>query len=413
MKYYLISVILLAGACQSLRLAQADYQAAQSDLPSVVRACRLVPGSASYWLRASNLREIDRPDDPAVDADVGRALELNPRYTEAWIERALREEIQGRVAEAERDYLTAERIDHMYKPAWALANFYVRQGNREKFWVYARKCLEVVEPRRSEPASYNPAPVFDLAWRVSQNAAEIQEKLLPPRHFILADYLEYLRAHNQLDAGADLALRLADYGDSDDNFNLLNFCEQLINAPKCEPAVKLWNVMIERGMVRSERLDPERGESLSNADLKRPFTRVGFDWRMPAADGVLRSHFTDSREIRVEFSGDQPESVLVLYQSLPVTGGGAYRLTFRYRTAEMEHAKGLAWQLWDYAGQRAIPVTGKMEAHAEWTLGEAGFVVPRNAPLVRLGLGYQRASGSTRIRGTVVLAGFRLRLKKS
>jgi hypothetical protein len=79
----------------------------------------------------------------------------------------------------------------------------------------------------------------------------------------------------------------------------------------------------------------------------------------------------------------------------------------------MEHAKGLAWQLWDYAGQRAIPVTGKMEAHAEWTLGEAGFVVPRNAPLVRLGLGYQRASGSTRIRGTVVLAGFRLRLKKS
>ena len=103
------------------------------------------------------------------------------------------------MAEAERDYLTAERIDHMYKPAWALANFYVRQGNREKFWVYARKCLEVVEPRRSEPDSYNPAPVFDLAWRVSQNAAEIQEKLLPPRHFILGQmfFLAGLLGHGE------------------------------------------------------------------------------------------------------------------------------------------------------------------------------------------------------------------------
>jgi hypothetical protein len=409
-KYYLASVILLFAACQSIRLAQADYQSAQSDLSSVMRACRLAPAAANYWLRASNLREIDRPDDPAVDAELSRALELNPRYTEAWIERALRAEIHGRVAEAERDYLMAERIDHMYKPAWALANFYLRQGHREKFWLYARRCLEVVEPRRLEPASYNPAPVFDLAWRVSHDPAEIRQQLIPPRHFIVADYLEYLRAHNQLDAGADLALELAAFGDPGDNFNLLNFCEQLINTPKCQPAVRLWNTMIDRGTVRSERLAPEQGASLSNPDLKRPFARVGFDWRLPPAEGVLRSHFTDSRELRVEFSGDQPESALILYQSIPVVAGCAYRLTFRYRTPDMDHVEGLLWQIWDYAGQRSISVAGKMEAHPEWTPGEARFTIPKDVSIVRLGLAYQRPAGSTRIHGTTAFTGFRLML---
>ena len=227
--YWAISVVLIFCVFWSVRLARADYDSAQSDLPSVRRACQLAPGSADYWLRASAVREIDQPDDPAVDAGVAHALELNPRYTEAWMSRALRDEIHGHIAEAERDYLNAAQTDRMYKPAWALANFYIRQENAEKFWFYARKCLEVVEPRRLEPVSYNPAPVFDLAWRITQDAQEIRRKLIPPRHFILVDYLDYLGAHALVDPGADVAMDLAGYADPDDNYCLLNFCERLIN----------------------------------------------------------------------------------------------------------------------------------------------------------------------------------------
>ena len=243
--YCASSVVLILAIFWSVRLARADYDAAQSDLPSVTQACRLAPGSAAYWLRASTLRQIDQPDDPAADAAVTRALQLNPRYTEAWMQRALQDEVHGYIAEAESDYLTAARTDHMYKPAWALANFYIRRENIEKFWLYARQCLEVVEPRRLEPASYNPAPVFDLAWRVTQDAAEIRRKLIPPRHFIMVDYLDYLRVHNLMDPGADVAMDLAAYADRGDNFFLLNFCEQLINVPKGRRAVSsgtLWRI---------------------------------------------------------------------------------------------------------------------------------------------------------------------------
>ncbi len=401
------------GCFWSVRLARGDYLAAQPDLFSVTHACQLVPGSASYWLRADEIREIDHPpavavpNEEVVDAALQRALGLNPRSTEAWIACALRDETQGRVADAERDYLAAARVDHMYKPAWALANFYLRQGNADAFWLYARKCLEVVEPRRLEPFSYNPAPVFDLAWRVTRNAAEIRRRMIPPRHFILVDYLEYLGEHDLPDAGAEVAVDLAAYGDPEDNYHLLNFCDRLIHLARGKPAVDIWNAMVEHATVHAEHLDPDRGQSLTNGELRRPFERLGFDWQMPPADGVSQNHFPDTGEVRFEFSGDQPEGALPLYQSIPVTPG-AYHLAFRYRTPGMEHADGLSWQLWDYAGQRAIPVECQLSPHPEWTPGEARFLIPKGVTVARLGLEYERARGSTRIRGTAAFADIRL-----
>jgi len=405
-----LSALLILGAFWSVRMAQADYDAAQPDLPHVTSACQLAATSANYWLKAASLREVDEPSDRVVDASLQRALVLNPRSSEAWLARAVRNETHWNIAEAERDYLTAASVDHMYKPAWALANFYLRQQATDKFWLYARKCLEVVEPRRLEPFSYNPAPVFDLAWRVTRNAAEIRRKLIPPRHFILVDYLEYLGEHNQPDAGADVAIDLAGFADPSDNYYLLNFCDRLIHLSNASRAVDIWNAMVARGMLQGERLDPEHGQSLTNGALKRPFERIGFDWRLPPAEGVAQNHFPDSGEVRFDFTGDQPEGVLPLYQAVPVVGGRAYRLTFRYRTAGMQHCDGLSWQVWDYAGQRLIPVACMLSPHQEWSAGEAGFVIPTGVSMARLGLLYQRATGSTRIAGTVAFTGFALRL---
>jgi hypothetical protein len=411
--YCVSALLLILGIFWSVRLARADYESSQADPVRVIRACQLAPGSAQYWLRAAQVREIDQPDDPAVDNGIARALAINPRYTDAWMARAVREETRGRLEEAERNYLIAAKADHMYKPSWALANFYLRQQKLDHFWIYARKCLEVVEPRRLEPFSYNPAPVFDLAWRVTQDAREIRARLLPPRHFILVDYLDYLGEHNLADAGADVAVDLAAYEDPGDNYVLLNFCDRLIHLAKARRAVDIWNAMARHGLIHAERLDPEQGSSLTNRDLKRAFERVGFDWRLPPAEGVMQNHFPDTGEVRLEFSGDQPDGVLTLHQSVPVLPGGAYRLQFRYRTERMAQADGLSWQLWDYAGQRAIPVTCKLTPNQDWVTGEACFTIPKNMSIARLGLESRRANGSTRIHGTLALRSLALRLEKA
>jgi tetratricopeptide (TPR) repeat protein len=403
------AILLMAlAAYWSIRLARADYLASQPDLPHLTRASQLVPDAAPYWLQSAALREVEQPDDPSIASDLNRALLLNPRSADAWMARAVRGEIAGNPDAAERDYLAATQIDHRYKPAWALANFYLRQQRTEDFWRWARRCLEVVEPRRLEPASYNPAPVFDLAWQVTQTPAEIRRRLIPPRHFILVDYLEYLGERNRADAGAAVAVDLTALGDPDDNYHLLNFCERLINMGKGAPAMQIWNAMIDHATIHAEPLDPAHGQLLTNADLKRPFERVGFDWRMPPAEGVLQNHFLDTGEVRFEFSGDQPEGVLTFYQSIPVVPDTTYRLTFRYRTPGMEHANGLNWQLWDNVAQRAIPVTCQLTANPEWSAGEARFTTPKGVSVLRLGLVYQRATGSTRIQGTAVFTDFKL-----
>jgi hypothetical protein len=161
--------------------------------------------------------------------------------------------------------------------------------------------------------------------------------------------------------------------------------------------------MADKATVRAGRLDPAHGLLLTRGDLRRPFERSGFDWQLPAAEGVLQNHFPDRGELRLNFSGDQPEGVLALYQSVPVLGGGSYWLTFRYRTQEMPHTDGLSWQVWDYAGQRTIPASCELRPRGDWGDGEARFTVPAGVSVVRLGLVSERASGSTRVRGTISL----------
>ena len=55
---------------------------------------------------------------------------------------------------------------------------------------------------------------------------------------------------------------------------------------------------------------------------------MGFDWRLPPAEGILQSHFADLGEVRFEFSGDQPENVVLLYQSVPVMPAPGIASTF-------------------------------------------------------------------------------------
>jgi hypothetical protein len=400
--------LLVYGAFWSVRLARADADAAQTDLAIVNRACRTVPQSAAYWLRSAAVTDVEQPESPEIDRSLERAITLNPLSAEARIARAVRLESRGEIAGAEREYLNAAQVSHMYKPAWALANFYARQQRPEEFWMWARKCLEVVEPRRLEPFSYNPGPIFDLAWRILQNASEIRRRLIPQRHFILVDYLEYLGERGLTDEGAEIAVELPSFGDPGDNYYLLNFCDRLINEGKGAPAVAIWNAMAEHALVRGERLDARGGLSLSNADLRRPFERLGFDWRLPVAEGVLQNHFPETGMVRLEFSGDQPEGVLTFFQSVPVVGGAKYRLNFRYRTQDMQHANGLIWQIWDYAGQKATVAECRITPQADLAKAEARFTAPAGASVVRLGLVYQRAPGSTHVLGTITFSDFSL-----
>jgi hypothetical protein len=94
---------------------------------------------------------------------------------------------------------------------------------------------------------------------------------------------------------------------------------------------------------------------------------------------------------------------VLLDQILPVEPGLAYRLTYSSRASGIPAASGLRWHVGDLATGRELsttPVGGAGDAWREETLG---FVAPADTGGVRLVLEYRRASGTTRIEGTLWL----------
>src|SRR5437588_11126775 len=92
----------------------------------------ITPDSAAYHFRLWQQR-------PELQYELERALELDPRYTACWIARGLAAEATGDRRTAESSLLRAAKTDATYLPRWTLANFYLRAGDLEKFWIWTRQ----------------------------------------------------------------------------------------------------------------------------------------------------------------------------------------------------------------------------------------------------------------------------------
>lgn len=402
----LAAAIALAGAAcitVAVRLSLADDLARRPELASAARAVRLAPGSARYRMRYAALLERDSP--AGGDAAVGRLLEaattLEPRLAEPWMQRGLYQELHGHNDLAEQMLLRAADADHTFKPAWTLANFYARHARTGEFWSYARHCLELSEPR-----GYAPEPVFDLCWRVSDDAPTILTRAVPNVPGVRAAYALYLTglrkplaalpAWRSLD-GPRMA---AEFGPS------LPLCDLLIQSGDAAGAVEVWN-----GYAAAHGrpgLDPAHGRSLTDGDLEREPAGRGFHWSLPRSHGVDNRYFGDEKQVRIDLDGDEAESVELLTQNIPVLPGAHYRLRFRYQTTDIVAGSGLAWAALEPAtGVPEVSSCGSL-ASAEPADGTCDFQAAPGRNLLRLALRYSRAVGTPRARGGIWISHVRL-----
>ena len=396
----------LAGvACivVSVRLSMADALARRPGLPSVTRAVELAPGSARYLLRQAALleREPVAGGETAVGHVLERATSVEPLLAEPWMQLALFEEMHGQSGQAERALRHAAEIDHTFKPAWTLANFYARHAAGDPFWTSARHCLQL-----SEPMAYAPEPVFDLCWRVSDDPAEILRRAVPPSPWVRASYVAYLaeskRAVPALDAWRtlDRATQAAPAGPSP------ALCDLLLASGEVKRAVEVWNGYA--GTRFGQLLDPQQGRSLTGGNLDREPTGRGFDWTLPRSNGIHNRYLADEKEVRIDFDGDQPENAELLTQNIPVVPGARYRLRFQYQTTGIAPGSDIAWAPVDAATNVVGKSTCGSLASAEPVAGECEFQAGPAQDLVRLALRYSRTLGTLRARGTLRISQVRL-----
>jgi len=192
----------VAGCVYALILARASYLFHEDTAVSVAAAVRLQPHNAEYLDRLASWQPDDRK------ALLERSLAENRFNYNAWIRLGLMAEMQdGDNATAERYYLQAANVDHMFLPRWTLANFYFRQQRPDDFFHWTRETLAVTP--------YASDPVFAQMWQMTQDEDTIQAAI-PDLPRILLQYAWYLTNSKQYDRIPRAVARLVHLVKKDD-----------------------------------------------------------------------------------------------------------------------------------------------------------------------------------------------------
>jgi hypothetical protein len=397
-------IILLFAGYQSVRFAWADLLRTSGDLTTVQESIRLIPIDSRPLLREASLiaaaNPLGREDQPILE----RAVALNPHDAEAWMALALKAELLGNNDLAEKHLLHAASLDHTFKPAWTLANFYVRSGDMEKFWHWIRICIDLVEPRNAEALTFDPRPMFNLCWNVTDDANLILDRAIPRKHFVLSSYLKYLLDTERYDASLSTARLLFPMADHSDYDTLLYLCVRLIVAENVGGAVEAWNTLADRKLFGLAALHPSSGISLSNGDLRVAPLENAFDWRFIRPGGVYDTYSPAGPFIRLDFDGEEPEHCVVLAQVMPLLRGRRYRFAYSYETSGLVGSEtGLRWYM---------PPSGLGAVAARDQSGEDSFefVAPVDQDTPMLVLLYDRLPGTVKIKGSFKLLRATLRM---
>lgn len=398
-----IVVIVACGflTAWSVRMAVADWRAQSNGMVGLESAIRLEPGDSVLVARAALAKNANGDMSAEVDRELQRAAELNPSDSDVQSALGLRAEFRGHRAEAERYFTHATEIDHKFKPAWALANYYARADQPEKMWPIIGRALAL------NPLGLDPTPVFELCWNATGDARRILD-VIPRQGRVPVQYLAFLTGKKRADAALELWPRAVDATDPADPYLaaiMIYFTEFLEQTNRIPEAVGVWNKLVDRGIIASGRLNPAAGVSIADPDFSLPLMERVFDWRVSHDPGVSVAKSASS--LRFEFDGHEPELFEVLSTSAPLIPGRPYRLIWKTDASELNARRdpGFAWQIVQQPGSVATMCQPLLQAGDE---GLCRFTSLANTGSARLNLIYARASGTTRAEGMLRIASVKL-----
>ncbi len=373
-----IAFACLGAAYYSLRIAYAEYLF-RTDRPGAIeRAAALAPLRADYQAR------LDRLD---------RAVKLNPYLASAWIELGLRSEAAGDVAKAETLLRQAARVDRTFEPSWTLANFYFRRGNWNEFWKWIRAAADMSYGDRTG--------LFQLCWRATSDPQMILDRAIPPDRALLAEYVDYLTRAQRYPAAQAAASRWLPLANKDDVPALLLFCDLLIEkAHDAAGALCIWNALIENGWLPFQAVDLNAGSVITNGAFRRPPLAHGFDWRLFSQPGV---RIVSQQGLGIILDGHQEEHTDLLSQWIPLRPSSTYELTIKGRSDDIPVGSGLRFKILEAASATVLA-----ESEMSLPVLVLRFETPPQLSLGKLIFSYQRALGTNRLAGTVVLSSIAL-----
>jgi tetratricopeptide (TPR) repeat protein len=374
------------GACLSAILGIGSYLFHRGDRRSVELAARLVPFNSEYLSRLSSYRPAERTEL------LRKAAAADPYSEQVWLQLGFDAEFYHHdYSAAERYYLKAAEVSHLFLPRWTLTNFYFRRQNRPEFLKWSRAALQVTP--------YTADPIFTEMWLMDPDHSTVAADI-PNRPAILQQYFEFLMTARQFAAVPPIVKRLVAsapvsqahlYGLDNDIGPAL---DTLLGAGYGAEAILIWNDLFTAHWIQFPTPTPEH--PLTNGDFATLFGH-GFDWFLLHPSGVSLTYNEGVHEIAIDFSGDEPEQCEILQQWIPLGPSRSYHLQWKQQTAGLNNPAGLTWRV--HASTFDLQSPDLLdEQGGGWTLQ-----TPPGANIAILMLEYRRPLGQTKAQGTLQL----------
>ena len=398
---------LLAGIGWNVRMGVADWLARRNQPDSTRLAMRWMPANGAYAAQLAD--EVYAADPDSAQMLLQQAVNRNRYDASSWIQLGLLREASNQPILAEQALEKAAAADTTFLPSWSLANFYFRRNDASKFWYWAGRAAQM--------APGDATALFRLAWYESPSVPEVEERLHLKRPILQGQFVSFLMTQGGAEAVKEAALPLlADRNDSS-TASLLGACDWLIGHGRPELALPLWNGLTVSHRAPYAALGADGSNAVTNGSFVQSPTSRGFDWRLTTVAGV--SSFLNSRPnaLGFEFSGDEPDSFLIMSQVAPVQAQSDYALIVDYETTGIPPGSGLGWAVTDVRSGAILGQTPSLsadESRKDQSRTDQGgkayacFTAPPGSSFVDLSLRYQRQPGTVRVEGKIALQRVRL-----
>jgi hypothetical protein len=398
-----------AAALYSVVLFSAGWLARRQTADGIAAASRLIPFHPDYLISLAELRPRES------ETLLREAGQRNPYIADVHTRLGLQAEMQSNNrAKAEREYLEAARVNHMYMPKWTLANFYFRQQDENKFLSAAKSALEITP--------YDSGPLFSEAYAFGISDETILG-IVPQRPEVAFSYLQFVLGENRMNAIEPAALKASAFrppltieesGKASRWTALLGATEdRLISLNRLDAAVRVLDRMHKAGWI--EMSPPTASAPLANASFRTPISGHGFDWLLNPTPGVTAEQMSELQKLRFTLSGSQPEHCRILQQILMLRPGHEYQLSWQADSSDFQSAVGLQWKLLPLAdavsGQAVQPLmsTDLFSGRGEekWA-----FTAPSSSRAFLLTLELNRPLGQVRAEGAFAISDLSLMLSR-
>ena len=381
----LVSVLVAAWLCfYSVRAAVARYGAEGTTQERLGLATKLEPGNPTYWYALASFHQYDlvQPDSQLAEQEYRRAIELDPRYADAWMGLGTAYELEGEIDKARDAFQQAKKsYPASAEVSWRYGNYLLRQGDQKDAYSELKRAI-AAEPRRATAA-------FSRAYRSNPNIDQIIAELLPAEPTVYLSVIEEAVNARQFAVAQTVWAQLISLHPrlTFHDVDLLAF--PLLQNTEYLEARRVWDEGV--ATMTMPNLYRPRLSAIWDPSFESGHNGFTYAWRFePFVQGVTigfdkSEKLTGSQSLRLVFDGKHNPNLDVACTYANVQPSMNYHFSGWVKTREITTEHGIEFLIRAFGNAKAtVVVTREVHGTIPWTVIEQRWTSPPDVHAVQV-----------------------------